>query len=172
MKILADVQVELDRVRVRYFSARELLRLRRWGVHAELPDTYLPALLRVAHAADQLRAMHGAPVICGNGYRPIDYNKAAGGSRNSAHIRAAAMDLDPTERADEFAVLCARAWLGTDWLHGLGVYAGRVHIDVDHLGSAGKRAWPGRWNPASKTARVLRRAKALGPITLEDLPNA
>jgi hypothetical protein len=103
MKILADVQVALDGVRVRYFSARELLRLRRWGVHAELPDAYLPALLRVAHAADQLRAMHGAPVVCGNGYRPIDYNKAVGGSRNSAHIRAAAMDLDPTELRSRLA---------------------------------------------------------------------
>jgi len=153
---------------IRHFTAQEYLRLRRDRDWTELPEEFLPATLRVLRAADQLRELHGSPVIVGNGYRPSGYNARVGGAKNSAHIRGAAMDLDPIKAERDFAVLCARAWLGTDWLRGIGIYAGRVHIDVAHPGSAGKRAWPARWNPASLCARTLRAAKRAGPITLTE----
>jgi len=162
-----DLQAVFDDMGIRYFKARRYLRLSKTGVVEELPDDFLPATKLVVQYADALRELHGSAIICGNGYRPVDYNERVGGSKNSAHIRGAAMDLDPTRGHSDFALLCARAWLGTKRMHGLGVYNRRVHIDVDHDGSAGKRAWPRRWVPSSKLARLLRKAKKLGAIDLD-----
>jgi len=85
-----------------------------------------------------------------------------GGASNSAHLRGAAVDLDPLDgRRAEFQRLAAALWLeDEDATAGLGVYSGgRVHLDVPHKGGKGRRFWggtPGKWR-ARKVLRAARR---------------
>lgn len=157
-----QLQMALDRSGVRYFSAREFLRLRRTHEIADLPDEYADSAVRVLLVADKVREAYGAPVRIGNGYRPPGYNRAVGGAPNSAHLRGAAVDLDPLDgRRAEFQRLAARLWLeDEDATAGLGVYSGgRVHLDVPHRGGKGRRFWggtPGKWR-ARKVLRAARR---------------
>jgi uncharacterized protein YcbK (DUF882 family) len=160
-----QLQHRLDAAGVRHFTAREFLRLRRTHEIADLPDEYAGAAVRVLRMADRLREAYGAPVVCGNGYRPPGYNRLVGGARNSAHLRGAAVDLDPTDgRRAEFQQLAARLWLDEpDALAGLGVYSGgRIHLDVPHDGGSGRRFWggtPGKW----RARRVLAKARRIPP---------
>jgi hypothetical protein len=157
----ATLQARLDAAGVRYFTAREFLTLRRAGELVDLPDEYADAAVRVLIAADELRARYGAPVRIGNGYRPPGYNRAVGGAPNSAHLRGAAVDLDPLDgRRAEFQQLAAALWLEDEAATaGLGVYSGgRVHLDVPHKGGKGRRFWggtPGKW----RARQVLRAAR-------------
>lgn len=157
----ATLQARLDAAGVRYFTAREFLTLRRAGELVDLPDEYADAAVRVLIAADELRARYGAPVRIGNGYRPPGYNRAVGGAPNSAHLRGAAVDLDPLDgRKAEFQQLAAALWLEDEAATaGLGVYSGgRVHLDVPHKGGKGRRFWggtPGKW----RARQVLRAAR-------------
>lgn len=156
-----QLQMALDRAGVRHFTAVEFLRLRRTHEIADLPDEYADAAVRVLIAADELRARYGAPVRIGNGYRPPGYNRAVGGASNSAHLRGAAVDLDPLDgRRAEFQRLAAALWLEDEAATaGLGVYSGgRVHLDVPHKGGKGRRFWggtPGKW----RARQVLRAAR-------------
>jgi uncharacterized protein YcbK (DUF882 family) len=157
-----QLQMALDRAGVRYFSALEFLTLRRTNQLAELPNEYADAAVRVLIAADELRARYGGPVRVGNGYRPPGYNRAVGGASNSAHLRGAAVDLDPLDgRRAEFQRLAARLWLDSpETLAGLGVYShGRIHLDVFHVRGAGRRFWGG---PAKARARLVLRAARRG----------
>ena len=158
----ATLQARLDAAGVRYFSALEFLTLRRTNQLAELPNEYADAAVRVLIAADELRARYGGPVRVGNGYRPPGYNRAVGGASNSAHLRGAAVDLDPLDgRRAEFQRLAARLWLDSPkTLAGLGVYShGRIHLDVFHVRGAGRRFWGG---PAKARARLVLRAARRG----------
>lgn len=158
-----QLQMLLDCAGVRYFRAREALTLRRTGEIVDLPDQYVDAMVRVLRVADRLREEYGGPVRVGNGYRPPAYNREVGGARNSAHLRGAALDLDPLAGdRKRFQRLAARMWLDApDEIAGLGVYSGgRVHLDVPHDGGAGRRYWggrPGKWR-ARAALRAARRA--------------
>jgi uncharacterized protein YcbK (DUF882 family) len=157
-----QLQMALDRAGVRYFTAVEFLRLRRTHEIADLPDEYADAAVRVLLVADKVREAYGAPVRIGNGYRPPGYNRAVGGASNSAHLRGAAVDLDPLDgRRAEFQRLAARLWLDSpETLAGLGVYShGRIHLDVFHVRGAGRRFWGG---PAKARARLVLRAARRG----------
>jgi len=157
-----QLQMALDRAGVRYFTAVEFLRLRRTHEIADLPDEYADAAVRVLLVADKVREAYGAPVRIGNGYRPPGYNRAVGGASNSAHLRGAAVDLDPLDgRRAEFQRLAARLWLDSpETLAGLGVYShGRIHLDVFHERGAGRRFWGG---PAKARARLVLRSARRG----------
>lgn len=162
---LAEIDQMLVDEGVLNFSAKEFLTLRKWNKTVPVPDQYIPNLLAIARVAQLLRDRVGHPIQIANGYRPPDYNKAVGGANNSAHLRAAAVDLIVPEgyRTQEttrrFRVEAAKLWLELpDIIAGMGVYGGsrgRTHLDVLHPGGAGRRSWG-----SGPKASVIAEAKA------------
>jgi hypothetical protein len=131
------LQADLDAAGVRYFSARELLRIR-WPAIAKrvgIDTTFFDAtplerqrLVGVANLADVLRERFGAPITVLNGLRPETYNAAVGGAKRSQHIWGRALDLTardmPKLRSVALVMYRARE------IGGLGLYRGNIHIDT------------------------------------------
>ena len=131
------------------FTPEEFLRLRKWGVIADMPPEYEPNLVNVAVQAQALRDRMGIPLVIMNGYRSPEYNTAVGGAANSAHLRGGAIDIEvaspyATSTNDrKLLVESAKLWLTrTSSIAGLGIYTGgRSHLDVFHPGGVGRRSW-------------------------------
>jgi hypothetical protein len=85
------------------------------------------------------------------GYRAVDYNKAVGGAKNSAHIRGTAVDVwlgkPLLASKDSKAIKAARERLKLAFAKryiaggkiGFGVYTNDIHFDVDD--QSGRRTW-------------------------------
>lgn len=156
----------LARCGVRNFTAREVLTARRVGVTSDPPPReWWPRIVPTLRLAEMLRAIMGHPLVIGNGYRPPDVNKRAGGSRRSRHLHFRALDLDlPTSRRSwsnrvRFYEAAVSLWLdlGDAYQIGLGLYArrggSRVHIDTGDR----RRRWGGfRGAYVDEIARGLR----------------
>ena len=84
--------------------------------------------------ADECREFVGSPITPSSACRCPDYNKKVGGSKNSQHVLARAMDLPVKDPKALYDYLCDKY---TD-KYGFGVYDTFVHIDTRTNG-------PARW---------------------------
>ncbi len=71
------------------------------GKSGTLPTELLPAAVSLAtNIFEPIRLHRGAPIRVNSGYRSPERNKAVGGTKNSQHVKAEALDLPLTK--DEF----------------------------------------------------------------------
>ena len=147
---LEDLQTALTAAGVGNFSAHEITYLpKEKPPRCIVPQdpTMLDNLLRVAFLAQAIRTELGAPLSVSSGYRPDWYNTAVGGAPSSAHLRAAAIDLNArtSDEALKLRSIVEKLW--KERAHdfaGLGLYhkaPKRVHVDVSHPGGHGHRRW-------------------------------
>lgn len=62
-------------------------------------------LTKLLEALNKFRKIYGKPLIVSSGYRPGEYNKKAGGAKNSAHLTCEAVDFhDSDDKIKEFVV--------------------------------------------------------------------
>jgi len=137
-----DFQRYLDRVGVRFFTARELVAPHNQKVAADMGLTYLmppqkwwPRGAAICLIGDIFRKKIDYPVYLRNWYRPTcpNYNAAVGGVENSAHITASAIDFDfRTKNHRRIAeTVVRRLWTSDPWLKiGLGLGAKTIHLDI------------------------------------------
>lgn len=145
---LADLDTALLAGGVTNFSAHELTYLPKAlpKPKNEIPKgQHVLNLIRVAIVAQKIRTELGAPLVVSSAYRPNWYNGAVGGAPNSAHIRAAAIDLNAPSSDDALRMksIAEKMWKAKEFA-GLGFYAKaprRIHIDVIHPGGRGHRRW-------------------------------
>lgn len=143
---------------VEHFTATEVRTLRRLRVVApEPPRRIWPNIIPTLWLAEELRSrMRDDPrapadmgLIVGNGYRPRDLNRRAGGVWRSPHIPFRAIDLDlprgvsgDTEAMETFYRHTAEIFLEHrhEYGIGLGLYrawkGNRVHLDTGRRRSA------------------------------------
>lgn len=137
---------------IEHFSAKECRTLRRLQVTAPEPPrglwaNIIPTLWLAEELRKRMNADHGTAeefgLAVGNGYRPKDLNRRAGGARRSRHITFSALDLDlphsiarnPAAQTALYAIAC-EIFLehGEEYGMGLGLYrpwgGRRVHIDT------------------------------------------
>ena len=122
------------------FTARELCLMRKIPTGPALarpPESLWKHLVNVAVLAQAVRDEYGLPLAVSSGYRPADYNKAVGGARRSAHIKAGAVDLNvlskhqDSEHRARLNRATAKVFTEHPLARGFGVYrGGRVHVDV------------------------------------------
>lgn len=153
----------LLRMGVQHFKGRELLRMRRMGVDVpEPPRDWWPRIIPTMRVAEMLRDIMGHGLVVGNGYRPRDLNRQAGGSRNSQHIHFRAVDLDlpngqhSSGNRKRFYEAAVSLWLtlGDTYKIGIGLYSprggSRVHIDTGYK----RRRWDRKYvDPIAKGLR-------------------
>lgn len=138
---------------IEHFSAKEVLTLRRLGVVAPVPPSNMwPRIIPALQLADALRKELDHPLIIGNGYRPKELNRRAGGSRRSQHIYFRAVDIDLPSSHDSvveqerFYRAAGRLFLEHGHLMkiGFGLYRAnrgtRVHLDCGYR----RRFWGGK----------------------------
>lgn len=149
---LGALQDQLTAAGVCHFNAHQLTWSQTAGSNVVPPaGTYRNSLVRAAQLADRLRNAVGHQLLVSSGYRTPELNQEVGGSSDSAHLRGAALDVNlpksmqTSAHQEQLRQAAARAWVADPSFHGLGMYSeplGRLHIDVDHPGSNGKRIWP------------------------------
>lgn len=87
----------------KYFQKAEYLKGRE--VLAPLTSDMTKNMNALLTALDGIREAFGKPLTISSGYRPESVNKAAKGSKNSAHLTCEAGDLeDPTRELAKFCV--------------------------------------------------------------------
>jgi uncharacterized protein YcbK (DUF882 family) len=143
---------ELDRLLleagVTNFTAKELTWLPKAlpNPKSEVPSgQFLRNLIAVAKVAQEIRTELGAPLSVSSAYRPRWYNSAVGGAPNSAHLRAAAIDLNAQTSDDGLRLksIAEKLWKANRFA-GMGFYRNvprRIHIDVIHPDGKGHRRW-------------------------------
>lgn len=136
------LQQDLDAAGVRFFKARELLRIRHPDIARDvgIATRYFTGtedangvdvfgeLVKVARLADVLRCRYGGPLTVLNALRPTAYNSRVTKAKRSQHIYGRAMDLTcsdmPRLRAVAYDMFNARE------IGGFGAYRGNIHIDT------------------------------------------
>jgi len=83
-----------------------------------------------------VRLICNFPVTVLSGFRCVKHNKKVGGATNSAHTRGTAADIRRPESGPALKQLIEAIF--SVGFRGFGMGAGKLHIDVDDLGS---RAW-------------------------------
>lgn len=142
---------------ITHFSAEEVLTARRLRITSEAPDrSWWPRIIPVLAMAEQIRTIMGHPLVIGNGYRPSEVNKRAGGSRRSQHLYFRAIDIDLPSKQNNTtnrrrlyeASATMYMEFSSDIRMGLGFYTpyagSRVHIDAYLPGTddgKNKRTW-------------------------------
>lgn len=139
MTFLDELQALIDKERIRYFTAKEVLLHRRWGTHenpqkASVPLTnILPSLL----IAEAVRKALRKPLLVLSGYRNPAYNELVGGSETSEHVEFKALDLAPAsglkedlEEMRRLASIIVELTRSMGWNVGLIHYDNFIHIDV------------------------------------------
>ena len=128
-----EFQSFLDRNRIQFFTAREVLFLgasNAWLKLNTAPDPSLwPNILPALAAADELRRRLGRPVQILSAYRNPSYNRAIGGARNSQHAQFRALDLTAKVPIPELAKLAKQIRTEKIFTGGLGTYPGFIHLD-------------------------------------------
>lgn len=114
----------------------------------EVPEEYKPNVIMLCEQLEIIRSYIEAPLIITCGYRTPETNKACGGSDNSQHLYAAAVDLkshlySPAELAREIHALAERGMIVNG---GIGFYKKtHVHYDIGYGMKRPKRRWPVEW---------------------------
>lgn len=84
------------------------------------------------------------PIEVNSGYRSKEYNKLAGGVKNSKHLSFCALDLKPVEDMSlkDMQKKLLKLWKkrGKRYQLGLGLYSGKFF----HIDTCGYRKWRGR----------------------------
>ena len=153
----------LDALPLRYFRCREILSPHRkqiarelgYGERFDVPEAMWRNGITILLIADKIRHAVGHPVQMRNFYRPADYNKAVGGSENSDHIEARAVDLDFATAADRmfaqgFVRGLADAFPSSGW--GLGIGMRSLHVGIGRTRGSG-RIWYYDSFPSSERKR-------------------
>lgn len=123
-----------------FFDARTISAPHHASVAASLgylsflpPREWWPRTAALMAVANQMAAMAGFDVELRNHWRPRDYNARVGGVDESAHVTAAAIDLDfetttGRERAEAFVrgIQSSEPWLKV----GIGVGRKSLHVDM------------------------------------------
>lgn len=146
---LEDLQTALTAAGVAHFTAEEITYLpkSKREKHIVPQGELFQNMVNVAFLAEAIRTTLQAPLTVSSGYRPEWYNTAVSGAPNSAHLRAAALDLNATSSND---ALRLRSIAEAMWKQRVGRFAGlgfyknvprRIHIDVMHEGGKGHRRW-------------------------------
>jgi uncharacterized protein YcbK (DUF882 family) len=140
-----NLQNILDCSGIQFFKAGELTFLRRWGLHATIPDELMENILPTVAIAEDIRKAWGGPVAVISGYRPIAYNREVGSSDKSQHVAFRALDLRPAkgdikdfQQVAEGVVRDHRR----DRAVGFGMYKTFIHIDTG--GHRHNRTWDRR----------------------------
>jgi len=128
-----EFQSFLDRNRIQFFTAREVLFLgasNAWLKLNTAPDPSLwPNILPALAAADELRRRLGRPVQILSAYRNPSYNRAIGGALRSQHTQFRALDLTARVPIPELAKLAKQIRQEKLFTGGIGTYPGFIHID-------------------------------------------
>jgi len=146
---LEDLQTALTAGGIVHFTAKEITYLPKSKREKYIvPQGQLfENMVNVAYLAEHIRLALGAPLTVSSGYRPEWYNTAVGGAPNSAHLRAAALDLNAHSSNDALKLksIAEMMWKGQEYrFAGLGFYQNvprRIHIDVMHPDGKGRRRW-------------------------------
>jgi uncharacterized protein YcbK (DUF882 family) len=112
-----------------------------------VPELYYDNATAICERAQVLRDLLGTTLKVNSGYRTIPYNRKVGGSKDSMHLSASALDLRSLYwSADQLADLyegLIRLGLVPDG--GLGRYDTFVHIDIGR---------PRRWDERTKKVKA------------------
>jgi putative chitinase len=103
-------------------------------------------ILQLAIELDKIREEWGSPVIVTSWYRPPAVNRAVGGSPNSQHLYARAVDIRPNSLA---SLIKFQAWLDQHWFGALGYGAKKGFVHLDRRNAKGWRSGGQkgpRWN--------------------------
>lgn len=146
---LEDLQTALIAGGIVHFTAEEITYLPKSKREKNIvPQGELfQNMVNVAYLAERIRVALGAPLAVSSGYRPEWYNTAVGGASNSAHLRAAALDLNAQSSNDALRLksIAESMWRNEEArFAGLGFYKNvprRIHVDVTHPGGKGHRRW-------------------------------
>lgn len=82
----------------------------------------------LAEVLDDLREHFGKPAIINSGCRCVKHNESVGGAKSSKHLFGIAVDVRIRDVAEEDVYEYLNVKYNTKY--GLGLYNGRVHIDV------------------------------------------
>lgn len=83
-------------------------------------------VIQLAHVLEGIRAcLGGRPITITSGYRTLEHNRAIGGSPNSKHLTAEAVDFTVRGLSARSVATALKEWPG-----GLGLYPKHVHIDL------------------------------------------
>lgn len=123
---------------LRHFTAAELLfpgARSRSGACKGLNDLPGPRecanLLRIARAADEIRARLGSPLKVISGFRSAAYNRCIGGASQSLHMQGLALDLAPVSASvAELWEVARQARRDGVFFGGIGRYGSFVHVDA------------------------------------------
>lgn len=100
------------------------------GTH--VPDIYIANVATLAYMLEQIRLVFNRPIYITSGYRTNTHNTKVGGSVQSWHLQAKAVDfyilgIDPAQ----IGIAIQTLWERNKILHGgLGVYSNFVHYDL------------------------------------------
>lgn len=94
----------------------------------------------------KIRSLVESPIFINSGYRCPTHNKKVGGVPNSWHTQGVAADIRQTKYSNSvFHAKVLRAYregILTE-LGGLGLYSGRIHVDVHKSKDGHLRQWRG-----------------------------
>lgn len=131
--MIPEFQAFLDRNRIEFFSAKEVLFLgasNAWLKLNTLPDPSLwPNILPALCAADELRRRLGKPIQILSAYRNPAYNRAIAGALRSQHTQFRALDLTAKVPIPDLVKLAKQIRTEKLFTGGLGIYPGFIHID-------------------------------------------
>ena len=127
--MIDDLQKLLDDHDIRHFSAKEIVRARRWNKLLRPPSDLHKNILPALTIADCAREAIGDPVRCASGYRDDRYNDRVGGSATSEHKEFKALDLQPFDqgRMEEFRKIMIAL---VEYARARGVDARLIHYDT------------------------------------------
>jgi hypothetical protein len=77
---------------------------------------------------DRARHVGGAPFVLTSTVRTSDENAAAGGAKDSAHLKGLGVDIHARSSSERFAIL---AGLFTAGFKRIGLYDLHIHADID-----------------------------------------
>ena len=126
-------QKELDKLKIKYFTAKEVFFKGASNVknnlNTEPPEELWENIYPTLKIADAAREKFGKPLKIASAYRSPAYNKAIGGEKKSYHTKFNALDLRTSAPITLHKVLKQMRDKGL-FKGGLGLYSTFVHVDT------------------------------------------